>query len=476
MWAQADAVMLPTAVAGHGRRAFNVLRRAGGFCRVAAVLALGGALAAVSAAPVAASGFALREQSATGIGNAFAGATAGAEDITFMFFNPAGLTRHSGNQIVGVGSLILPRTHFEYVSGTTAAGIPIGGGDGGKDAAVDAFVPAAYALWDVHPRLKLALAVNVPFGLETDYDDGWVGRYHGLRSRLRTATVTPTAAYQINDMFSVGAGLQVQYIDAKLTSAIDFGSAGAAVGIPTALPTQQDGLVDLKGSDIGIGFTLGLLFEPWTGTRLGVGYRSAIHHTFDGDADFELDNAGIGAALSAASGRFVDTGISVDLTTPDSLSFGAYHEIGERWAVMAEAAWTNWSRFRELRVQFDNPAEPDSVTREDWRDTWFFAAGATFRLSEKWTLRSGIAYDQSPIPADRRTPRIPSNDRTWISLGASYQPMQRLSIGFGYTHIFLKDGEVELSVSDPGNLTRGSLTGKTASSIDILAAQVSWQF
>lgn len=433
-----------------------------------------GAWAAIPSAQAA--GFALREQSAKGLANAFAGATAAAEDITFMYFNPAGLTRQSGSQVATVASVVVPRANLQSLAASTAAGVPITGGDGGDDIASDVFVPAAYALWDVHPDWRLGLGINAPYGLETDYDAGWVGRYHALRSRLRTVTATPTVAYRIHEKVSLGAGLQVQYIDAKLTNAIDFGTAGAAAGLPGARPTQQDGFVDLEASDIGFGFTLGVLVEPRPDTRFGLGYRSRVEHTFRSDADFKMDATGVGAALRAASGRFVDTQARVELTTPDTLSFGAYHAIGDRWAVMVEVAWTNWSRFRELRADFDNPAEPDSVTEEDWRDSWFFAAGATYRLSDNWTLRAGVAHDQSPIPDDRRTPRVPGNDRTWIALGGAYHPCDSLEISFGYTHIFLEDGVVDLRAADPGNLARGNLSGTSHAAIDIVAAQVSWRF
>jgi long-chain fatty acid transport protein len=426
--------------------------------------------------PAVASGYALREQSATGLGNAFAGATAAADDIGSMFFNPASVARHPGNQIVSVASYIIPRISFETAEARTALGTSIAGGTGGGDAAPDVFIPATYALWDVHPDWKVGIGLNVPFGLETRYDDAWAGRYHAVRSRLRTITATPTVAWRVTDVLSVGAGLQIEYADAILTNAIDFGTIGAVAGIPGAAPAQQDGFADLRGSDVGVGFTMGALVEPLQGTRLGIGYRSQVALEFTGDGRFDLDRAGIGATLASATGAFTNTGFNVDVTTPESLSFGVYQDINEKWSVMGELAWTHWSRFKELRIRFDNPAQPDSVTEHDWRDTMFVAAGATFRPSDKWALRAGLAFDQSPVPDRTRTPRIPDNDRVWVSFGVAYAPTKDLEFSFGYTHIFLSDSASQLRATSPGNVARGAFEGMSETSIDLLSAQVLWQF
>lgn len=426
--------------------------------------------------PAVASGFALREQGATGLGNAFAGATAAAEDIGFMFFNPASLARHSGNQVVSVGSYVMPRSSFETAEARTVLGTPIAGGIGGSDATPDVFIPAAYALWDVHPDWKVGIGLNVPFGLETRYDDTWAGRYHAIRSRLRTITATPTVAWRVTDVLSVGAGLQIEYADAILTNAIDFGTIGTFAGIPGAAPAQQDGFADLRANDVGVGYTLGVLVEPLQGTRLGIGYRSQVALDFTGDGRFDLDRAGVGAALASATGAFTNTGIKVDVTTPESLSIGVYQDINEKWAVMGELAWTRWSRIKELRIQFDNPAQPDNVTEQDWRDTMFVAAGATFRPADKWTVRAGLAFDQSPVPDATRTPRIPDNDRVWVSFGVGYAPTSNLEFSFGYTHIFVTDSASQLRTTSPGNTARGEFAGNSETSIDLLSAQVLWRF
>lgn len=439
-------------------------------------LALGSVMFCVLERPALASGFALREQSAVGLSNAFAGATAAGEDISYMFFNPASISRHSRSQAVAVASYLMPSISFESVQARTAPGTPIAGGNGGDDATPNAFVPAAYALWDVAPDWKVGVGLNVPFGLETEYDNAWAGRYHAVRSRLSTISVAPTVAWRVTDVLSIGAGLQIEYVDALLTNAIDFGTLGANAGIPGAVPAQQDGFADLEGSDIGVGFALGLLAEPWQGTRFGIGYRSHIERELTGDARFALDRAGTGARIASATGAFTDSGIEADVTTPESLSVGAYQDINDKWSVMGEVAWTRWSRFKELRIRFDNPVQPDNVTEEDWRDTMFIAAGATFRPSRHWSLRAGVAFDQSPVPNGTRTPRIPDNDRVWVSFGLTYAPSPDLEFGFGYTHIFVDGSTSQLAATAPGNAARGEFSGSVESSIDLLSAQILWRF
>ncbi len=145
--------------------------------------------------------------------------------------------------------------------------------------------------------------------------------------------------------------------------------------------------------------------------------------------------------------------------------------------MLAGAEWTNWSRFRDLVVNFDNGRAP-SITQERWRDSWFFSAGAEYRWNERLTFRGGVAYDQTPVQAVERTPRIPDNDRYWLSVGASYQVRPGVILTGGYTHIFAPDSTV--SLQDPGpantNLLRGNLDATYRASVDIVTAQLRFAF
>ncbi|MBE9553115.1 MAG: TonB-dependent receptor, partial [Proteobacteria bacterium] len=216
---------------------------------------------------------------------------------------------------------------------------------------------------------------------------------------------------------------------------------------------------EVTGDDWGYGVTLGILAELSDSTRLGLGYRSQIKHTLEGDF--------------TVAGGFVDT-VSADLTTPDQVTAGFYHDISEQFAIMGEVGWTGWNSFDEIRIVGDTIGTV-SVTPEDWDNSWFYGLGATWRANEKLTLRSGIAFDQSPVPDNRRTPRIPDEDRTWVSLGLNYSLSPAISIDAGYTHIFVSDPVVNLAA---GYTTPAApaLTATYEASVDIVALSATFRF
>ena len=412
-------------------------------------------------APAAfASGFALVEQSVPNLGNAASGGAAGIDDASTIFFNPAGLTRLEGASALGAGYLIMPTTKFRNQGSTAVTGDPALGGNGG-DVGPTNFVPNLYGVWSFSDRVKVGIGVNAPFGLATEYDSDWVGRYQAIDSELVTINVNPTVAAKLTDNFSVGVGLNVQYATVELTRAIDFGSA-------IGRSQQADGLSEVEGDDWSVGYNAGVLFEPTETTRIGLAYRSAITHTLRGDADFTVPAA---AAPLTATGRFVDSDASAELKLPDSLSFSVYQELSPQWSIVGDVTWTNWSRFDEVRIEFDNPAEPDQVQPENWEDTVRIGFGVNYKPNDVWTLRAGAAYDPSPVDDQFVTAAIPDSDRFWLSIGAGYRPSDNLSIDVVYSHLFLNDRAI--SQSDPA---AGNLVGTYDSQVDIVGAQLTWQF
>jgi long-chain fatty acid transport protein len=367
-------------------------------------------------------------------------------------------------------SYIIPEAKFKDGQASTIQGVEITGTDNSGDIADDALVPALYLSAPVASGVQFGLGITAPFGLVTDNEDGWIGRYHALKSDLTTVDINPTLAIQASPTFSFGLGLRAQYADLELTNAIDFGTIAALSRNPDleaiAQPTEQDGEAKVELDDWGFGYNLGFLYEPTEQTRFGLAYRSAIDHDATGDAEFDLGESGVGAAI-ARGGLFVDTGASLSVSTPASLSFGAHHDLNDSVAIMGEVAWTDWSTFDELRVQFDNE-QGDSVTEEDWDDSFFVAAGASYQALPNLKIRGGIAYDESPIPDNTRTPRVAGNDRYWVSLGADYQPWSGLSFSASYTHIFVDDGDIDLPATDEGNTFRGNLSGTYENQIDII--------
>ena len=436
------------------------MRRAGAAARVAVFAAMGLAVTVTVTvtAEADAAGFAIREQSAAFQGLSFAGVAAGGADISTMYFNPATLALHDGHQASFSLSYIAPKAEFELEEATNGAGTPIRGSAGG-DIAENAFLPAIYGM-AAFGDWRFGLGLTAPFGLVTDQPDDWVGRYHATDSELATINVNPAVTYRVSDRLAIGAGLVLQYADATLARAIDFGSLN-----PAGTPTANDGSVEIEGDDIDFGFTLGLLAEPRDGTRIGLGYRSQINHSLSGDADFDTGGP-IGEAL--AGPLFTDTGGRASLSTPQIASLGVRQRVHADVDILATVEWTGWSTFDELVVQFDNPAQPASTTREDWNDSWFVALGAEWRPVEELTLQVGTAFDQSPIEDSLRTPRIPGNDRYWFSLGTTWSPRPWVDVTAAYSHIRVEDGDVDL-VDTPTPLGgRGTLRGTFDNRVDIL--------
>ena len=426
-------------------------------------------------APASASGYGVREWSAAAMGASYAGASATGSDASFMAYNPATLagvgTYDSSVSLTG----LFPSSSATYSSATTSALTPTGGLTTPDGIIKNAFVPNLGARVRLSPNWAVGLAVYAPWGLSTDYEDGWAGRYHALKSELLTVNAMPTISYQISDSFAVAAGLQIQYATGTLSNAVDTGTIGALFAVPGAVPGTQDSLAEFDADGWGVGFSLGVMGEIADGITVGVSYRSAITHTLDGTLDFTLDSAGVGAALAGAAGILVDTDAETVLTTPDRISVGARVRLSERWTALGEFDWTNWSRFQELRVVSDNMFQPDDVTIAQWEDSLFGSIGLEYQANQQWTLRAGAGIDASPIPDETRNPRIPDADRTWISFGFTVQATESLSISASYAHLFLPDEPIALNQLQTGNALRGNIVGEGEAGANFFGIQLSYR-
>jgi len=420
-----------------------------------------------------ATGYELREQSAVGQGASFAGVAARGDDPSMMFFNPAAMGGLRGIQAAIVGSGVFPSATAESATATRNAlvgGSAIAGSNGG-DIGLSAFLPSGYATIELAPAWRFGVSVTSPWGLVTKSPVDAVSRYHGLTSSLKVFNIAPAIAWQVTPALSLGAALTIQNASARLSSAVDFGSIGAATGLAFR-PGSADGRSTATGDSTEVGFQLGLQWEPLSGTRFGIAYRSAIVHNVSGDATFE----GVPFPLSL-SPNFANTKATAKLTTPTTVTAGLAQRIDERWTLLAGLEWTNWSSFKNLIVNYQNGRAP-SVTEENWADSFFFSGGVEYRWNSKLTLRTGIAFDQTPVTAEFRTPRVPDNNRLWLSIGASYAVTERMILTAAYTHVFARDASVALT--DPGpnntNLFRGNLNSSYRLSADVLSAQARFTF
>jgi long-chain fatty acid transport protein len=423
-------------------------------------------------------GFALIEQDVSGMGTAYAGAAATTDSLGTLYFNPAGMTRLPGTRASAAVHLVLPSSEFRNDGSTFVVnGAPIPGSNGG-DAGGLAAVPHAYFSHQLDDRTWLGLAVNVPFGLTTEYDSDWVGRYHAIRSAVETINLNPSLAYKVSDRLSLAAGLNVMYLEGEFTNAIDFGTLnqiptvrgglGGALG-PVG-PGQADGRSAIEGDSWGWGFNLGALIELNDATRIGLHYRSEVEQDIEGDVRFELPTP-------ALAGVFSNADVKADVTLPASFSLSAYHRLGDEWAIMADYTWTGWSSIPELRFDFANSL-PDGVTTFDWKDTDRVSAGATYTpAGSAWTYRFGAAWDESPIrDAATRTPRLPDDDRIWLALGAGWSPTPEVTVDIGYAHLIIDDPRIDKTGAEPEDVTRGALRGSYDSRVDILSVQATYRF
>ncbi len=418
-----------------------------------------------------ASGFAIRESSTSLMGNAYAGISTSNEDISAIGFNPATLAMIEDNSIYLSGTEIFPDikahnlngTQTVIVGGTPVATVPISGSNHANGIGQDAFIPAGYIAWDMSDMVKLGLAITAPWGLATSYDNDWKGRFFGVDSKLQTININPMASLSFNKHLSLAAGFQAQYIRATLTQM----SPVPGSGFPPAQFKSQ-----VKGHDWGYGYTLGALYEFTKHTRVGLGFISKIDHTLSGGAQAN----GAGATAPLFTGH-----ATADITTPEKINLGFHHDINRYWALLAEIEWTHWSRFKDLTVNIDNNAgtETTSTVIENWENTWFYALGATFKPTRQWTLRGGVAYDQSPVRDEFRNPTIPDSDRVLLNVGAGYNFTDDIRVDLAYGHVFFRDASIDDSHTLPAggaNELEQTISGDYEGNANIVSIALSWVF
>lgn len=432
-----------------------------------------------------AGGFALIEQSVSSMGTAYANGSAGMDDASTIFFNPASMTRLSGQNASGGMHIVHSRVDIDAaakynsknlaIAGSGLGGIPIQGTKH-TDTNLTAAVPHGGYSHQYNDQLWLGLSINAPFGLKTDYDDDdWVGRYHSIKSELLTYNFNPTLAFKINEYASIGGGVSALYADGELTNAVDGGLAAALGGapIPGWVPGSKtyDSEAKLTGDDWGYGFNFGIMLQPGENTRLGMSYRSQINLDIEGDVRVN------GPVVNA------NENAELDLTLPESVSISAWHAINNKIALMADVTWTGWSELDELKVDIDSGGK--SVTPLQWDDAVRVAIGASYRHNESWLYRAGLAYDETPVPSEKlRTPRVPDEDRIWLTLGANYRYSKQLTVDIGYAHLFVDDPEIkngadahDPTLPFPAGLTGfHSLNGEYDAKVDIFSVQLNWKF
>ena len=436
-----------------------------------------------------AGGFALIEQGASGLGNAYAGAAAVSEDASTVWFNPAGMNEIKERQLLVAGHVI--GVNSDFTDRGTTLNSAFGGGAvdptaGTVDASGTSVIPNLYYVHPLKKGITVGIGLSVPYGNSSDYDPAWVGRYQAIESAVAAIDINPSISYRVNENLSIGGGISIQNMSATLGSAYDSDAtclglvtrgtlpvdACIAAGLETAGVQERDGLATIEGDGTALSFNLGLLYKPVVGTRLGVAYRHGIEHKLEGTGDF-TNNAAFQAIIDSGLPLFMDVPATAKASLPPTLMFSAAHKVNDQVELLADATYTGWSSFDELRIVFDG-LQPDTFNTLEFEDVWRVSGGVNYRYSDQLTFRGGVAYDQDPVPSPQfRTARIPGSDRTWVSFGLGYKYSQKIGFDVGFAHLMIDDTPLDNASESAGGTT---LRGEFETNANILSAQVTVQF
>jgi long-chain fatty acid transport protein len=469
------------------------------FVRTRIALAVAGVALALGTGQAIGAGFALQENSGSGLGNAYAGGAAAAEDAATLWSNVAGMSKIGTNQLVGAVNLIKPSMKFSNDGSIHALNQPLGndGGDAGSLAAV----PNIYIVVPINKQWTFGVGINAPFGLVTEYDDGWIGRYQALKSDVKTMNVNPGVSWKATDSIAIGAGFNYQQIKATFTSNVNYsaglaqaaGQAAAAGQITPATANAivaQTGALDafssVTGDDYGWGWNVGILADLDKNNRIGASWRSDIKYNISGNVDFSYPTLPalappqlqpvLGLLASGVNGVLANGGVTSDIKVPGIANVSWFGKINDRWDVMADVQWTHWSTIQNLTFVRTNGAVLQT-TPENFKDVWRFAVGANYQYSDQWKFRGGLAYDQSPVQDQDRTARLPDSDRVWLAGGVQYAMSPSLKFDVGATYIWVKDGSIaQIGTNATSIATYGYLNGNYSNSVVVVSGQVTWSF
>lgn len=387
-----------------------------------------------------AAAFQLNEHSASGLGRAFAGEAAIADNAAVLSRNPAAMTTFDKMALSVSGTYIKPDVD---VAGDIYAGPTKLAPSSESDIAPDAFVPATYFIQPLNDQWAWGIGLFSNYGLSTEYSKTFAAGAGAGDTELLTFNINPNIAYRINSSFSVGAGINAVYAAAELNR-----YAGAlSAAIPGA--NSDTRLAHLKGDTWGFGWNVGTLYEINDNNRLALTYRSQVDLSFDGDFQ------------GATSGnRVVDGNLKLDL--PAQAEFAGYHRLNQQFAVHYSVNWTDWSAFQELKATSSNCAGGVCLQKDEkFKDSARYALGGTWYVNPSWEARIGFAYDNSPIEPEYRSLSIPDSDRVWYSAGATYHIDQDMSVDFGMAYLDGKEVDVNegLRSHDDGLRWKGTSHG-----------------
>ena len=337
-----------------------------------------------------------------------------ADDPSAVAFNPAGMVQLEGTQMMFGFTAISP----------TAEMTLFGEDESVSTASATWFPPHFYYTRQVNDRQWFGIGLFTRFGLGTEFDPDWFGRYNSYKAEIASVSINPSWAWKVNDKFSVGVGIEAMYFGIDLKKKIP---AISAFGLP-----ENDS--ELEGDSIGWGWNLGVLFKPVEDVRIGLAYRSTVEQEAEGELRFENEIPGL----------FPNTGAGGNITLPDLFSAGVFWQVNPKLSLEVDAVLTRWSTYDELSIAYDEPvAGKDSTTYpKEWNDTWRYQLGIEYALNENLDLRLGYVIDPSPIPDETVDYIAPTNDRKLYSVGLGYRKGD-WTYDFAYTYLDIKPRDIE---------------------------------
>jgi long-chain fatty acid transport protein len=304
------------------------------------------------------------------------------------------------------------------------------------------------------------------FGSMLDYDDNWVGRYRVQEATILGVSFVPSVAYRVNDKLSLGAGVNAMY-----------GALKHQVAVNNVLPGAPDGQLKVEDKTWGWGVNLGLLYELTSATRVGLTWNSRVKLDFDAPTEF----SGLGPGFSAlfAARGLLDARLNLGVRVPQQAMVSVFSQIDQRWALLGNVGWQQWSKFGEVEVGVENTVNPIGLTTSiEFKDTWHFALGAQYRLSELWKLNFGVAYDSGFQSGGNVSPLLPVDAAWRFGIGGEQQLSKTTK--WGMAGALLYGGT--LDVDKPSTLApalggRGNLVGSYDDAYSVVVAVYgNWMF
>ncbi|MGL5759091.1 outer membrane protein transport protein [Plesiomonas sp.] len=371
---------------------------------------------ALLSAQASAAGYQIGEHSASGLGRAFAGEGAVADNAAVVVRNPAAMMMFDAPAISGGFTYIDPAVD---VQGTTMMGrVPANA----NDIAPTAAVPFGAVIYPVNEQWAIGGSLFSNYGLATEFPTDYSAGFLGGKTDLMTVNANLSAAYRLNQQFSFGLGLNAVYADAKL---VRHAGALASIPVPGGNPLKPSTeIANMKGDTWAFGWNMGAMWEINEANRLALTYRSKVKLDFDGDY-----------AGTSSGFKTVDANLKVDL--PDIWEISGYSRLSPQFALSYGIMRTGWNSFEELKATSNSCGSGDSVCiqkDENFETAYRYSVGGTYYYSPEWTFRAGFAYDEK---ASNKHPSIsiPDQDRIWYTLGTTYAFDSNMSVDAGFAYL-----------------------------------------